>query len=163
MLMTQSPHLKEKIIQQIGAFLEAALRSQMKLNELVEDHQYCTKKLGDICRQLNFSGIAIVWIFSSGNTVNIATNDLFFNALLFYVFSFTFEITQYVYNVLFLHFYHRHKELEFKADDSIKKPEDIDFEPHVLWNVIGDILLILKVSCTIVGYIYLMRYMLAQI
>lgn len=135
----------------------------MKLSDLVEDHQYYTGKLGDICRQLNFSGIAIIWILSSGKVDTIAVNGLFFNALLFYVFSFMFELAQYIYNVMFTHFYHRYKELKFKADESIKDPGEVDFEPLPKWNRIGDTLLILKVLFTILGYIPLVTYMFRQI
>lgn len=118
----------------------------MKLAELRADKDYFTGKLSDICRQLSFAGIAIIWIFRVGGNdsggIPFAASLLTPLALL--TVSLALDILHYLYASIAWSIYHRHKErtgtredVEFKAPPQINWPTNTIFYAKVLATVWG--------------------------
>jgi hypothetical protein len=82
----------------------------MKLSKLREDRDYFTEKLSDIVRQLDFAGIAIIWIFRSGGpgTGGIHYSQQLILPLLLLVGSLACDLLQYGYASLVWDLRYRH-------------------------------------------------------
>lgn len=128
----------------------------MTLAELYEDYAYYTGKLGDIVRQLNFSGIAIVWIFSKTRDSVLFIPSLLLWALLLFALSLLSDIFQYIYSSILADRYHRYME-----NNGIM--EDEKFKWSKYWNYPALFFLELKVLLSVAGYILLAIYLLRAI
>ncbi len=132
-------------------------KKMLTIDALREEYQYHSEKLGNICRQLNFSGIAVVWILSSGKVNAIVESWLLFFVALFIIFSFTSELMQYSYSTILSASYARFKENKFKSE---KLSRATDFEWSKYWNWPKIICLWLKIIWTILAYICLIIYVI---
>ena len=70
----------------------------MKLREIGENRNYYTETLSKIVRQLDFAGIAVVWIFRvAGENGQISFSSELLWALGFFVSSLILDLLQYAY------------------------------------------------------------------
>jgi hypothetical protein len=72
----------------------------MNFGQLREDRDFYTEKLGDIVRQLDFAGIAIIWIFRNGNgteMIGIAYSNFLLWPMVFLVSSLGADLLHYVW------------------------------------------------------------------
>ena len=99
----------------------------MNITTVRNDYDYHSGKVSDITRQLNFAGIAIIWLFKIGEShhVFVLPNTLLYCLVLF-VFSLSFDLLQYLYYSFVWSFLARLKErkgldkkIEFKVSRSI--------------------------------------------
>jgi hypothetical protein len=105
----------------------------MKLKDALDNYYFYSGKLSDICRQLGFAGIAIIWIFGLG-TVTTAQlpKDLTLPALLI-VASLTLDFLHYLSSTVIWGVYHRVKEKDTKPDAEFEAPRQINWAPLIFF------------------------------
>lgn len=112
-----------------------------------------TAKLSDICRTLNFAGVAIVWIFVERSSNQITISDYLLFALLFLVSSLFFDILQYLYKSFLYSILARSMEYNHKKEK----------EHHGYYNSPTNIFFLMKVFSTGSGYICLAIFIYSRL
>ncbi len=149
--------------QVLAHFLAATKNNKVSLENILKAHEVLTGKLGDVNRQLVFAGIGILWIFkfsTPAGTLSLPP-ELHVPAMLF-VASLTADLLQYAYSsVLYSIMFHVY-EYNLKKQ-STNKEEFIELASkvnhHRAWDYPSYALLSLKVILSIVGYLFLLRYL----
>jgi hypothetical protein len=108
-------------------------------------------KASDICRQLAFAAIAVIWIFKTdtGGRLTIPTDLVLPGTLV--VLSLALDLMQYCLGTVIWYFFYRHHE-------KLRTPEDHEIK-HSLW-LDGPIHLVfwLKVLCVLIAYFLILRF-----
>ena len=126
----------------------------MKLSEYKEDYDALTGKASDVARQLSFAGIAIVWIFRSGEGAGATLGKMLLLALGLFAGSLLFDLLHYVIaSVIWGHF---HRKEEKKLTDVADDP-DLTAPRYYNWPAIC--LFILKLAAVSAGYICLVWFL----
>jgi hypothetical protein len=76
----------------------------MKIKEIKTEYYEASGKVSDLIRQLDFAGIAVIWIFKTGKESAAGihySNELLWPLILFVV-SLAFDLAQYVYKAAYL-------------------------------------------------------------
>jgi hypothetical protein len=113
-------------------------------------------KASDVCRQLAFAAIAIIWIFKTdaGGKLNVPSGLLFPGTLI--VLSLALDLTQYCLGTLIWYFFYRHHEkLRTPENQEIQHSEWLDRPLQlVFW---------LKVLSVLVAYSFILIYLLRSL
>lgn len=125
----------------------------MTLAECRRDYYGYSGKLSDVTRQLNFAGVAIIWIFRVGDTngagIPFAGSLLWVLAL--FVLSLAFDLGHYIYATAAWGLFCHRKELAgIREDEAVKAPTKINWPSlGFFWG---------KVGLNVVGYVVLVGY-----
>lgn len=125
----------------------------MKLKDILSQYSLDTTKASDICRQSNYSLIAVCWILANES---VAILDGYKIILFFVVMSLFFDFIQYFYRGFFEG---RHFDTEeAKAKNDLGKiNEDYDASPYPRsLNSISTGIYYSKIVCTIIAFLILM-------
>lgn len=130
----------------------------MTLKEIREDYVRYSTNVSNICRNLCFAGIGVVWIFKVTNTTTIPT-QLYFPLLLFIV-ALGLDLLQYfVQTIIWYRYYLKHKSdvKNGKTEDDVvvREPEWINAFTWAIWG--------LKFFAVIIAYIKVGLYVHSQI
>src|SRR5882724_1377019 len=89
----------------------------MKLKDALKIYYERSTKLSEVVRQLNFAGIAVIWLFRTGEkTGGIPYSDSLLWPLGLLIASATFDLLQYAYASAAWGTFHRQKEKELNHD-----------------------------------------------
>jgi hypothetical protein len=125
----------------------------MKLKDAREYYNQRSSKLSEVVRQLNFAGIAIIWLFRTGDkTGGIPYNDFLIWPLGLLVASATFDLLHYAYASAAWGIFHRVKEKELHHN------EEAEFLAPDAINWLSNILFWGKAMLTVAAYILLVIY-----
>jgi hypothetical protein len=124
----------------------------MLLKDASAAYDTYSSKASEISRQLCFAGIAVIWIFRTGDKTG---GILFSNSLLWplggFVVSLAFDLLQYVAGAILWSRFHRAKELSgVTVDQEFKAPREMNWLTVVFFYS--------KVALTMVSYAALIRY-----
>lgn len=126
----------------------------MNLKEIREAYESLSETLSSVVRQINFAGIAIVWIFVDNDKKTI--DQLLLNSCLFVVVSILIDVLQYLVSTIIWYIVYawNHKKGEKDELCEVRDSEWINFIPWVC--------LYAKCLLTCIGYIYILRFFIAQ-
>jgi hypothetical protein len=127
----------------------------MTLDDLWSDVRELTGKLSDVARQAAYAGLALVWIFKTGDatTYHLDRSLLWAAALL--ALALAFDLAQYAGNVV-LHWRNARREENVRGVDY--KGRDITLPKSI--HRISYALFALKVALVAAGYVVLLGYLL---
>lgn len=127
------------------------------LKEYLKDYHDYSGLLSSSNRQLAFAGIAIVWIFRvSDNTAPLIPTQLIIPLLCFSL-SLFFELIQYLLGTLIWKSFFKSKEVLYRLG-KLKDTEDIT-APSSYQKIISTFFY-LKIAATIIGYIFIIIYLI---
>lgn len=128
----------------------------MKLSTIREEYYFRSGKASDICRQLGFAGIALIWVFKA-NTANGGgiPEALLFPGLLI-IAALSLDFLQYFVGALIWGGFHR--VLEFKG-----KTEDDDIKVWSLINNFNFIAWISKCMLIMGAYVFLVIFLVKKL
>lgn len=128
----------------------------MKLSEYQNDYYTFTGKLSDIARQLNFAGIAIIWIFKTNFKEKILFDQSLLISAILIICSLSADLLQYSYqSTTWSIFYHVKKKQGKNDDDIIPTPEYL--------NYLSWILFVLKIILLVISYIMILVFLSEKI
>lgn len=130
----------------------------MSIKEIREDFVRYSAKVSDLCRNLSFAGIGIIWIFKIENTTKIP-QPLYLPLFLFII-VLGLDLLQYISQTAIWYVYyivHKPKPSEGKTEGEkyVNEPECINIIPWLFW--IG------KLIVVIIAYWNLGRFVLSNI
>jgi hypothetical protein len=112
-------------------------------------------KASDVGRSLAFAGIAVVWVFKTGSVAQVPPRGLLLPLALFAV-ALLLDLLHYVVAAFIWGIFSRYKEKRLPED---KREEDFDAPPAL--NYPASVLFILKLLVLVVGYLFLIDYLLS--
>jgi hypothetical protein len=127
----------------------------MTIDDLWSDVRELTAKLSDIARQAAYAGLAVIWIFKTGEAAkyHLDRGLIWAGALL--VLALAFDLAQYAANIVLRWRNARHEEksrgVDYKGKD-ITLPKGLNQVPYALFA--------LKVALVAAGYVVLLNYLL---
>jgi hypothetical protein len=126
----------------------------MKLKDSREAYNTYTGTTSEVCRQLSFAAIAVVWVFKidQPGKPTAVPPALFWPALLA-VFSLAFDLLQYLYASVAWGLFNRAKEKEL----SLSEDAEFDCPKQINWPTIG--FFYLKLGCVIACYVLMLIYL----
>ena len=124
----------------------------MKLDEIRKAYEDLSGSLSSVVRQINFAGIAIVWIFVGKETETVPQH--LYNACTFLVISIILDALQYFVGTLCWHMCYLFKHKKNKAD------KDIDIHESEWINVIPWLCIYAKTIVTAIGYGYILSFLM---
>jgi hypothetical protein len=126
----------------------------MKLSDYKKDYDALTGKASDVARHLSFAGIAIVWIFKSGEGPETSLPKLLLLGLGLFAASLFFDLLHYVIASVVWGNFHRkqEKQLTNPADDP-----DLTAPAYYNWPAIC--LFGLKLVAVLAGYVCLVCFL----
>jgi len=114
-----------------------------------------TGKVSDIARQLSFAGIAIIWIFKTGDSYKPENIGWFLWPLIWFVVTLVLDFLQYIAGSLTWYFYARTIEKEQRKFGGLNLDKEYDPPDYLLWPMY--ILFWLKTITISIGYVVLMH------
>jgi len=126
----------------------------MKLKDAREYYSQRSTKLSEVVRQLNLAGIAVIWLFRTGEkTGGIPYNDSLLWPLGMLVASATFDLLHYAYASAAWGIFHRQKEknLDHNQDKEFHAPAAINWPTNFFFW--GKAILTVAAYFLLVGYI----------
>lgn len=128
----------------------------MTISDAREFYYFYSGKLSDVVRQLNFAGIAIFWMFRTGNkNGGIPYSDVLLDPLGLMLLSLTFDLLHYALATLMWGPYQRYKEQRVESEEEFKAPPWL--------NLPSLCCIILKTVLCVAGYGLLLRYVAAYL
>ena len=125
----------------------------MTLEDALEYYNQRTAKLSEVVRQLNFAGIAVIWLFRTGQkTGGIPYNDSLLWPLGLLVASATFDLLHYAYSSAAWGIFHRKKEKELKHNNKA------EFHAPAAINWLSNFFFWGKAVMTVAAYFLLVNY-----
>ena len=129
----------------------------MKISQIRGAYEDSTGKVSDIVRQLNFAGIAIIWVLRVGKeSGGLEYSPILKWPLALFVASLTLDLLQYMYKSivwgLLNTYYFR------KLGD-----EEKDVEVSGMWNYVALVFFWLKTAVTISAYVCLLVFIYRQL
>src|SRR5690242_14945835 len=95
----------------------------MKISEVRGHYQDASRKVSELVQQLNFAGIAVIWLLRVGtNNAGVKYSDLLLLPLALFVLSLTCHLLQYAYQSLvwgFLNTYYWRKHRKDESEVSV--------------------------------------------
>ncbi len=124
----------------------------MNIVTLKQDYDYFTRKLSEIARQLNYVGVAIIWIFRVGQeNGGIAFSKTLLWPLGMFATSLALDLLHYIVSTLVWGGYFRRQDKKgLKSDTEFRAPKQLNW-PSLLffWT---------KIALTVVGFVFLVKY-----
>ena len=138
----------------------------MKLEDAREAYYTASGKLSDVTRQLGLAGIAVVWIFRSGDksAAGISWTHFLLWPLACFVTTLMADMLQYAYASLAWGIFHRSKErslqqlklsVEKQAEENFKAPRQI--------NYLTDAFFWSKAMFASIGYGLLLKFLVSAL
>lgn len=127
----------------------------MTLDDLWADVRELTGKLSDVARQAAYAGLAVIWIFKTGDATKYHLDRSLIWAGVFLALALAFDLAQYAGNIALRWRNARHEETTRGVD---YKGKDITLPLHI--NRIPYALFALKVGLVAAGYVVLLNYLL---
>jgi hypothetical protein len=125
----------------------------VKLKDALDIYYQRSTNLSDVVRQLNFAGIAVIWLFRTGDkNAGIPYSDLLLWPLGLFIASATFDLLQYAYASAAWGIFHRKQEKKLNND-----PE-ADFHAPGAINWLSNVFFWGKAILTVAAYCLLVRY-----
>ncbi|MCF8260470.1 MAG: hypothetical protein K9J12_06825 [Melioribacteraceae bacterium] len=123
----------------------------MRLKDVRENYNYYSQKTSDIIRQLNFAGIAIIWIFKTVGISNQSIPSELVLPAIFIIISLGLDLLQYISGSLVWGIYNRLKEFKkVKEDENFLAPRYFNWGTiFFFWS---------KILMLIVAYYFLLDY-----
>ena len=129
----------------------------MKLSDAKIDYYTHSGKLSDVIRQLDFAGIALIWIYTSkAENGDISVPLSLLVPLGLFTLSLAADVMQYTCAALIWGWVHRSQE---KA--GLKEEEEFSPSPKLNWPAIT--FFWSKTALNIIGYIFVLFYMARQL
>lgn len=129
----------------------------MKLSDILSQYTNDTTKASDICRQSNYSLIAVCWILANESVNNLTNYKI---VLFFVVMSLYFDFIQYFYRGVIEGKHYDDEESKAK-NISGKINEDYDAKPYpTSLNKISTAFYYVKIICTFVAFASLLWMLL---
>lgn len=126
----------------------------MTLDDLWSDVREMTGKLSDIARQAAYAGLAVMWIFKTGEATQYHLDHSLIWAGTLLALALALDLAQYAANILLRWRNARHEEkvrgLDYKGKD-ITLPKSLNRIPYALFA--------LKVTLVAAGYVVLLNYL----
>lgn len=130
----------------------------MNLSGYKKDYYELSGLASTACRQLAFAGIALIWIFKSGESSSICLPDSLLIPAGLLVLSLTFDMLQYVVGATVWGFFHRYHE---------KRKENPESDPYVLakpiYNWPANSFFYLKILSVVSAYFLLLKFVVNAI
>ena len=123
---------------------------------LQESYQYFSQKLGDVARQLSFSGVAIVWIFVIGEDKSIRLPLRLLIPLGCFSIALLFDLLHYTYGTArdgIMNRYYEKKETGLEV-------QTVPFTLNRAWNWPKLFFKFGSVILVILGYIFITNYII---
>lgn len=126
----------------------------MNLKEIREAYEDLSGTLSSVVRQINFAGIALIWIFVE-NT-DKAIDRFLLNSSFFVVISIVLDALQYFISTIIWHtiYIHKHKKNVQDENSNIRDSEWINIIP---WGC-----LYAKCIATGIGYYFILRFLMIK-
>lgn len=124
----------------------------MKLDEIRKAYEDLSGSLSSVVRQINFAGIAIVWIFVGKETETVPQH--LYNACTFLVISIILDVLQYFVGTLCWHMCYLFKHEKNVAD------KNIDVHESEWINAIPWLCIYAKTIVTAIGYGYILFFLM---
>lgn len=125
----------------------------MNLKEIRNAYESVSGALSSVVRQVNFAGIAIIWIFVKDKH---DVDPLLLDSSLFIVISMVLDVIQYFLSTVIWHFCYIWKHKKDLEDENIQVKESE-------WlNIMPWLCLYLKCIVTGIGYCYILRFLIFQ-
>jgi hypothetical protein len=127
----------------------------MTLDDLWSDVRELTAKLSDVTRQAAYAGLALIWIFKTGDATTYRLDRSLIWAGALFALALACDLAQYAGNVALRWRHARHEENVRGVDYTgreITLPKSIHRVPYALFA--------LKVALVAAGYIVLLGYLL---
>lgn len=125
----------------------------MKLKDILDQYKFDTTKASDICRQSNYSLIAVCWILANENMDNLVNYKI---VLFFIVFSLCFDFIQYFYKGIVEGKHYDDEESKAK-NDLQEINENYDGKPYPKsLNRTSTIFYYIKILCTLTAFAILL-------
>lgn len=128
----------------------------MKLEKYLDEFKRYSGKTSDVARQLSFAGIAIIWIFKTGDGIQAKIpNDLIL-PLGFLCMALASDLLQYLLGTIIWDRFHRYHELraakdkDIKASPWLRRPIDFFFWFKIIFVIIA--------YTIIIRYVYTMLF-----
>lgn len=129
----------------------------MRLSDILSQYKLDTTKASDICRQANYSLIAVCWVLSNESVDGLLS---FKTVLFFVVLSLYFDFIQYFYRGI-IEKKHYGEEEEKAMDENGVINEDYDAAPYpISMNRISTWLYYTKIICSFSALIILILQLL---
>lgn len=125
----------------------------MKLSDYLDAYYEFSEKTSTVTRQLTFAGIAVVWIFKSGEGSNIQLPQQLIYSLLFFVICLGFDLLQYVVGTLIWYFFYQYHEKRLKS-----KKDDPYLLASPWYSKIISLFFWVKLVAVFVAHVYLAAY-----
>ena len=126
----------------------------MTLDDLWSDVRELTGKLSDVTRQAAYAGLAVIWIFKTGDAATYDLDRSLIWAGVLLALGLAFDLAQYACNAAFRWFNARHEEkirgVDYMGKD-ITLPKRLNRIPYALFA--------LKVTLVAAGYVVLLSYL----
>jgi hypothetical protein len=127
----------------------------MTIDDLWSDVRELTGKLSDVARQAAYAGLAVIWIFKTGDAAKYHLDRSLGWAGALLVLALAFDLAQYVGNIVLRWRNARREEksrgVDYKGKD-ITLPKRLNRIPYALFA--------LKVALVAAGYVLLVSYLL---
>jgi hypothetical protein len=127
----------------------------MTLDDLWSDVRELTGKLSDVTRQAAYAGLAVIWIFKTGDATTYQLDRSLIWAGVLLALALALDLSQYACNVTLRWFHARHEEqvrgVDYKGKD-VTLPKRLNRIPYALFA--------LKVALVAAGYVVLLFYLL---
>jgi hypothetical protein len=117
----------------------------MKLENAREAYEALSAKASEIVRQLSISGIALIWLFKSGNPAGPGFDPKLLRAALFIFLAITFDFLQYIAGTMIWFLYFRYMEKRGTTEEEqFQAPEQLTWPT---WS-----LFYLKLAMMLIAY-----------
>jgi len=126
----------------------------MKLSDIWSEEEAYTKAASDLARQLDFAGIAIIWVFKVEQQGAIHLDRELMLAALLFAGSLACDLLQYIAGIaVFRTIGNRRERLHGPARDA-------EYPSWVLWPI--DTFFWIKLVTVLIGYVVLAHYLLSK-
>jgi hypothetical protein len=126
----------------------------MTLDDLWADVREFTGKLSDVTRQAAYAGLALIWIFKTGDAARYHLDRTLVWAGILLALALAFDVAQYAFSVVRRWRNARYEEtvrgVDYEGKD-ITLPTNVNHIPYALFA--------LKVACVVIGYVILLYYL----
>jgi len=127
----------------------------MTLDDLWSDVRELTAKLSDVTRQAAYAGLAVIWIFKTGEAATYHLERSLIWAGVLLALALALDLAQYAVSVALRWFNAREEErvrgVDYKGKE-VTLPKSINRVPYALF--------VLKVALVAAGYVMLLAYLL---
>ncbi|WP_233842461.1 hypothetical protein [Dyella sp. 2HG41-7] len=117
-----------------------------------------TGKASELCRQLAFAGIAVIWVFKNSGDKNIIPND-FLLPLFFLVLALAFDFLQYIAGSIEWLIFNAIQEHKYTCTN---EDTEVDSSPNWI-NYPHTVFFILKMLAVIASYVFIVKGLSARL